>query len=56
MRYLVTTNGSFDPFLTEWYDADNNFNPDLDMIVYDLELHRYTKDGTTWINLQIDHL
>ncbi len=53
MRYLVTST-EFEPFLTKWFDPDNNFV--LGMVVYDLYNFTYTKDGTTWIPLAIEHL
>ena len=36
MRYLITTN-QYEPYFTEWYDSDK-FNPELDMVVYDLTI------------------
>ena len=55
MRYLITTEGS-SPFLTAWFDPENNFNPDLKMVVYDLMKRVYTTDGKTWLDIEIDHL
>ena len=59
MRYLITTNvlmsGQF-PFLTNYFDAENNFNSEIEMVVYDLYLNKYTADGNNWNNIEIDHL
>jgi len=55
MRYLITTNITT-PFLTNYFDAENNFNPEIEMVVYDLYLNKYTEDGKNWYELEIDHL
>lgn len=55
MRYLITTRDN-PPALTQWFDPENNFNPEAGMIVYDLYLNKYTTDGKTWNEIQIDHL
>ena len=55
MRYLVTTNIT-NPFLTNYFDAENNFNSEIEMVVYDLYLNKYTADGKNWYELEIDHL
>ena len=52
MNYLIT--GDFEPFLTNWFDAENNFNEG--MTVYNLLSWMYTKDGVTWIEITEDHL
>ena len=54
MRYLITTN-QYEPYFTEWYDSDK-FNPELDMVVYDLTNSLYTKDGITWNEILYDNL
>lgn len=56
MRYLVTTKDAEKPFLTNWFEPENNFNPDIGMIVYDLWLNKFTTDGTTWNVIELDHL
>ncbi len=55
MRYLITTSTN-QPFLTNWYEFENHFNADLGMVVYDLELEKYTTDGFTWFDIKSDHL
>jgi len=55
MRYLITTKNNR-PFFTEWFDAKNHFNADLEMTVYDLLTLKYTTDGVTWNELVIDTL
>ena len=56
MRYLVTTKEAYAPFLTEWFDYENHFNPDLGMVVFDLLNCKYTTDGKNWVDINIDHL
>lgn len=53
MRYLVTCR-EYDPFLTDYYDYDNCFIKGY--IIFDLELKKYTEDGTTWKEIEIDTL
>ena len=55
MRYLVTTN-VINPFLTNYFDPENHFNSEIEMVVYDLYLNKYTTDGKNWYELEIDHL
>lgn len=44
MRYLVTTN-CYEPFFTEWFDPENHFNKDAEMVVFDLQEKKYTTNG-----------
>ena len=44
------------PFLTKWFDAENNFNSEIEMVVYDLYLNKYTEDGINWYEIEFDHL
>ena len=55
MRYLITTDIT-GPFLTNWYEAENHFNAEVGMVVYDLYTNKYTTDGTTWIEITTGHL
>lgn len=55
MRYLIITNTE-EPFFTEWFIAENNFNASLGMIVFDLSKKLYTNDGIKWNEIKIDHL
>lgn len=55
MQYLITTKTDT-PYLTPWFDVENVFNPEIGMIVYDLQLYRYTTDGVNWKDIEIDHL
>ena len=55
MRYLITTDRTV-PFLTHWFEPENNFNSDIKMVVYDLAANLYTIDGYIWQDIQIDHL
>ena len=56
MRYLVTTKESYEPFFTDWFDCENNFNSELEMIVYDLLKMEYTTDGIKWNIIKTDNL
>ena len=56
MRYLITTKEVKSPFLTKWFEPENNFNPDIEMIAYDLVECKFTTDGKTWHDIEIDHL
>lgn len=55
MRYLITTKDAM-PFLTKWFQAENHFNEGLEMIVYDLFECKYTTDGKTWNDIEVDTL
>ena len=55
MRYLITTNNQ-PPFLTDWFDSENNFSLSVNMVVYDLFHKKYTTDGIIWNDIAIDHL
>jgi len=55
MRYLITARG-IEPALTHWFENENNFRADLNMVVYDLMKCIYTTDGVTWKPIQEDHL
>ena len=55
MRYLIATK-SGDPFFTQWFTAENNFNVELEMIVYDLYTCQFTTDGKNWNPIEDDHL
>jgi len=44
MRYLIITNlylSGQPPFLTNYFNCENNFNSEIDMVVYDLYLKKY---------------
>ncbi len=56
MRYLVTTKEVYPPFLTMWFDFENHFDTDSEMVVYDLVENKYTEDGETWHKIGIDNL
>ena len=55
MRYLITTNIE-PPFLSDWFDAENHFNAEVGMVVYDLAKGVYTADGEKWEQIEEDHL
>lgn len=58
MRYLVTysENGLRKAFYTDWFDVDNNFNSEVDMIVFDLARHKYMVNSVGWTDIEEDHL
>lgn len=55
--YLITTKIQ-NPSLTPWFDMSEHFNtdPEIGMIVYDLNKLTYTNDGKVWHEIQEDHL
>lgn len=58
MKYLVTyiENGLQKAFYTNWFDVENNFNPDVNMVVFDLINHKYMVNSLGWTNIEEDHL
>lgn len=58
MRYLITytENGLQKAFYTNWFDPENNFNADLNMIVFNLSANKFTTDGYLWLKIDEDHL
>ena len=54
-RYFVTCDTQ-EPFVTDYFDKENMFNPEVGMVVYDLHSLKYTDDGDNWKDVQIDHL
>jgi hypothetical protein len=55
MRYLITS-FSEKPFFTDYYEFENHFNPDIEMVIYDLISEKYTMDGENWYEIDRDHL
>jgi len=58
MRYLVTyiENGTQQAFYTNWFDVENNFNPEVGMMVFDLITHKYMVNSLGWTDIKEDHL
>lgn len=60
MKYLVIATdpltGEKSAFYTDWFQAENHFNPDAGMVVIDLTHHLVTFDGDSWQDIEIDHL
>lgn len=60
MKYLViATNpitGEQEAFYTDWFQAENHFNPEVGMVVIDQTQHLVTFDGETWQDIEDDHL
>ena len=57
MKYIIITKAQ-PPFLTDWFDSENHFNPDpqIGMMVINLHSKAYTTDGITWQPINEDHL
>lgn len=53
-HYLITGDG-IEPFTTEWFDIDNHFSYENNMIVYDLHNDQWY-DGYMWHNYERDNL
>lgn len=60
MKYLVIatdpTTGEKSAFYTDWFQSENHFNPDCNMVVIDQTQHLVTFDGETWQDIEQDHL
>lgn len=57
VRYLITFEDStLEPFLTNYFDEENNFDKEAGMVVYDLHTCEYTTNGKDWCQIQEDHL
>lgn len=60
MRYLVTytntDNGTQEAFYTNWFDVENNYDPDTGMMVFDLAEHKYMVNSLGWVDIKEDHL
>lgn len=54
-RYLILCDGH-PPFLTHWYDFENNYNAELNMKVFDFNKMMYTDNGIDWHQIGRDHL
>ena len=52
MRYLITTKDEH-PFLTNWFDYENNYVEG--MVIYNLRLNLFTTDGKNWREIYFDH-
>lgn len=60
MKYLVIiidpATGEKSAFYTDWFQAENHFNPEVGMVVIDQTQHLVTFDGETWQDIEDDHL
>lgn len=54
-RYLILQDG-YEPFLTNYFEAENNFSEENNMQVFDLHNCIFTKDGVNWVSIEEDHL
>jgi S-formylglutathione hydrolase FrmB len=48
--------GERSAFYTNWFSAENNYNPEYNMIVVDRTQRLITFDGETWQDIEEDHL
>ena len=58
MQYLITyiECGETRCFFTKWFDVENHFNTEVDMIVYDLYKGKYFDKDLVWKYIEEDHL
>jgi hypothetical protein len=54
-RYLILCDGNL-PALTHWYEFENHYNAELNMVVFDFYKMMFTKNGIEWHQIQRDHL
>ena len=55
-KFLITTLDGEEPFFTDYFNAENHFNLDIGMTVYNLIAGTYTTNGTNWTEIECDHL
>lgn len=53
MQFLIIPRSGA-PFNTKWFIPENHYS--AGMVVFDLVTAKYTKDGKTWENIELDHL
>lgn len=53
-RYLVTAD-FIEPFLTNYFDIENNYNSEINMVVFDI-INNLFYSGTEWFPINEDHL
>jgi hypothetical protein len=60
MKYLIIfedpLTGEKSAVYTNWFNAENNYNPEYNMVVIDRTQHLVTFDGETWQDIEEDHL
>jgi hypothetical protein len=58
MRYIITytENEIQSVFYTDWFDVENNYNENLDMVVIDLYTNKYFNSGMKWLDIVFDNL
>lgn len=60
MNYLIICDnpetGKPYAFYTDWYQFDNHYNAELNMVVANLAKGEITYDGKTWEEIDEDHL
>jgi len=52
-KFLITTLDGEEPFFTDYFNAENHFNPDIGMTIYNLIAGTYTTWCVTpnWLRL-----
>jgi hypothetical protein len=53
MLITYIQDGKLEAFYTNWFDAENHFNAELGMVVYNLIKHIYTTDGINWSEIKL---
>ena len=54
MRYLIITNIQA-PFITDYFDFENQYNYEIGMIVFDLKEMKYIDGAGIWYEIEEDH-
>lgn len=56
MNYLIILPADDYSFFTNWYDYENNWIPDIGMIVVNVNANKITFDGINWTEIKQDEL
>lgn len=58
MRYLIIyiEDEVQKVFYSDWFDVENNYNENLDMVVIDLHTNKYFSKVMKWKDIDFDHL
>jgi hypothetical protein len=58
MRYIITytENEVQSVFYSDWFDVENNYNQNIDMVVIDLYTNKYFNSRMKWLDINFDHL
>jgi hypothetical protein len=58
MQFLITYKIKWEnkSFYSDYFDFKNDFNPSVNMIVYDLVNHKYMDYRGEWLDVEYNHL